>query len=210
MNKPRLIGALSAAVFCIVSLSSHATLLSRLGGQAAYDDALGITWVTNASLSGLKTWDNQVAWADGLDFLGFNDWRLASMSVAAGLPTGSTTSVVDCSSATELACQDNELGYMFYQNMGGSLFDDNTENQTVDGVLLSNVQTRYWSGNEFNSDDIWVFRFTAGDQFRANEGNSVYGWAVRSGDVGVVPVPAAVWLFGSGLIGLLGLARRKR
>lgn len=30
-----------------------------------------------------------------------------------------------------------------------------------------------------------------------------------SGSVGVVPVPAAVWLFGSGLIGLVGLARRK-
>jgi len=28
-------------------------------------------------------------------------------------------------------------------------------------------------------------------------------------DVTVVPVPAAVWLFGSGLIGLVGLARRK-
>jgi hypothetical protein len=27
---------------------------------------------------------------------------------------------------------------------------------------------------------------------------------------GVVPVPAAVWLFGSGLIGLVGVARRKR
>jgi len=27
---------------------------------------------------------------------------------------------------------------------------------------------------------------------------------------GVVPVPAAVWLFGSGLIGLVGLARRKK
>jgi hypothetical protein len=25
-----------------------------------------------------------------------------------------------------------------------------------------------------------------------------------------VPVPAAVWLFGSGLIGLVGVARRKR
>jgi hypothetical protein len=25
----------------------------------------------------------------------------------------------------------------------------------------------------------------------------------------VVPVPAAVWLFGSGLIGLLGIARRR-
>jgi hypothetical protein len=27
---------------------------------------------------------------------------------------------------------------------------------------------------------------------------------------GVVPVPAAVWLFGSGLLGLVGIARRKR
>ncbi len=29
-------------------------------------------------------------------------------------------------------------------------------------------------------------------------------------DVQVVPVPAAVWLFGSGLIGLIGIARRKK
>ena len=28
-------------------------------------------------------------------------------------------------------------------------------------------------------------------------------------DVQVVPVPAAVWLFGSGLLGLIGVARRK-
>ena len=28
--------------------------------------------------------------------------------------------------------------------------------------------------------------------------------------VGEVPVPAAVWLFGSGLIGLIGIARRKK
>jgi len=25
----------------------------------------------------------------------------------------------------------------------------------------------------------------------------------------VIPVPAAVWLFGSGLLGLIGIARRK-
>ena len=35
-------------------------------------------------------------------------------------------------------------------------------------------------------------------------------WAVQSGDVGAVPVPAAVWLFGSGLLGLVGVARRKK
>ena len=30
------------------------------------------------------------------------------------------------------------------------------------------------------------------------------------GQVEVVPVPAAVWLFGSGLLGLIGIARRKK
>ncbi|MGB5409060.1 MAG: VPLPA-CTERM sorting domain-containing protein, partial [Thiogranum sp.] len=30
------------------------------------------------------------------------------------------------------------------------------------------------------------------------------------GSVTVVPVPAAVWLFGSGLLGLVGVARRRR
>jgi hypothetical protein len=29
-------------------------------------------------------------------------------------------------------------------------------------------------------------------------------------DVAAVPVPAAVWLFGSGLLGLIGVARRKK
>lgn len=38
------------------------------------------------------------------------------------------------------------------------------------------------------------------------------GWGVENVrmDVQVVPVPAAVWLFGSGLIGLAGIARRKK
>ena len=38
------------------------------------------------------------------------------------------------------------------------------------------------------------------------------GWGVENVrmDVQVVPVPAAVWLFGSGLIGLVGIARRKK
>jgi len=33
---------------------------------------------------------------------------------------------------------------------------------------------------------------------------------INFGSVSAVPVPAAVWLFGSGLLGLFGMARRKR
>jgi hypothetical protein len=34
-------------------------------------------------------------------------------------------------------------------------------------------------------------------------------WAVHDGDIGAVPIPAALWLFGSGLLGLVGMAKRK-
>jgi hypothetical protein len=33
---------------------------------------------------------------------------------------------------------------------------------------------------------------------------------VATSNVSAVPVPAAVWLFGSGLIGLVGFARREK
>jgi hypothetical protein len=36
------------------------------------------------------------------------------------------------------------------------------------------------------------------------------GYAFASFEVSAVPVPAAIWLFGSGLLGLIGVARRKK
>jgi hypothetical protein len=53
------------------------------------------------------------------------------------------------------------------------------------------------------------------DFFSGVQGNVVsccnFAWAVRTGDVpAVVPVPAAVWLFGSGLLGLIGMAKRNK
>ena len=212
MKKSRLLGAVCAVLFSFITVSASAALFSRLGGAAAYDDVLDITWTTDAGLSGQVNWDNRVGWADGLgdaNYLGVDGWRLASMSVSAGLPTGATSTVVDCNTATELACRDNELGYMYWHNLGGT-GDDKRGNQTVDGVLLTDVQAFYWSGTEFDSFNAWLFLFGNGSQLNLDESNNFYGWAVRSGDVSAVPVPAAVWLFGSGLIGLVGLARRKR
>jgi hypothetical protein len=210
MKKFHLLGAVCAVLLTLITASANAALFSRLGGQAAYDDVLNITWITNAGLSGLNDWNNQVAWASDLNYLGFDDWRLASISVAAGLPTGTSTSVVFCSEATELACRDNELGYMFYQNLGGGIFDDLTGTQTVGDVTLTDIQSSYWSGTEAESIfySAWFLTFVEGFQNDIDKNSSMYGWAVRSGDT--VPVPAAFWLFGSGLLGLVGIARRKK
>jgi hypothetical protein len=198
------VGMLLCGVF--LGTSAQAALESRLGGDAAYDTVLDITWVTDAGLSGNNSWANQVAWADNLDTLGFDDWRLATIS-----STSSTTSAFNCNESTAADCANagNELGYMFYHNLGGTAGTSETGMQTVDGVNLTGIQTHYWSGTEFNSIGALGFLFSNGLQiidFKVNDGLS--GWAVRSGDVGVVPIPAAVWLFGSAL-GLLGWMRRR-
>ncbi|MBT8121133.1 MAG: hypothetical protein KJO10_01250, partial [Gammaproteobacteria bacterium] len=44
--------------------------------------------------------------------------------------------------------------------------------------------------------------------FDIGSGNSVTVLTVDG--VGVVPVPGAIWLFGSGLLGLVGMARQKK
>jgi hypothetical protein len=98
---------------------------------------------------------------------------------------------------------------MFYQNLGGNIFDTLTGNQVVDGVTLTNIQSYYWSGTKLDSDFTWTFFFFSGVQVSIDH-FSIYGWAVRSGDVSAVPVPAAIWLFGSGLLGLIGISRRQR
>ncbi|MGB7934706.1 MAG: PEP-CTERM sorting domain-containing protein [Gammaproteobacteria bacterium] len=204
-------GLVLASVLCLcVVVPAEATMLTRLGGAAAYDDVLDITWVTNAALSGEGTWDTQVAWADGLDYLGFDDWRLASMSVAAGLPIGTTTSVFDCRSATEAQCRDNELGYMFYHNLGGTFGDFLRGNQTVDGVDLMNIQGVYWSGTEYDSGNAWGFPLDGMQDFDIKGLINFNGWAVRAGDVAAVPEPPVVWLIGSGLIGMIGVAKHKK
>ena len=174
------------ALVLTAATSAHAELHPRLNGAAAYDDVLDITWLTDAGLSGNRSWDEQLAWIDGLNaanHLGFDDWRIASLSVEAGLPTGMTESVADCSTIWAPLCQDNELGYMFYYNLGGELSSDLTGERTVGDVTLSNIQNVYWSATEYAASTAWIFHFDSGFQVWSPKGGLRYAWAVRSGDV---------------------------
>ncbi len=63
--------------------------------------------------------------------------------------------------------------------------------------LLTMTGSGLLSGNSFDSTGVdWAFS--------ANDLGSSYSMTVTA-----VPVPAAVWLFGSGLLGLVSVARRK-
>jgi hypothetical protein len=191
MKKSHLLGAMCACVFSLISISPHAALVDN-GGGLIYDTVLDITW---AQPDALRTWDNANAWAAGLTLGGATEWRLPYISVAAGAGPFTGTPV-DCSTATELACRDNELGYMFYQNLSGTLGQSILTSGDPDLALFPSLQSdSYWSGTEFGSGVAWVFDFGGGGQGVSVQGSGGYSWAVHAGNVGAVPVPAAVWLF---------------
>lgn len=199
------LGAVSACVLTLSTLSAEAALVSRLGGQAYYDDQLGITWTANADINGLDTWDNQVAWAAGLNIDGVTGWRLASMDV------NGDGGVVSCA-YDQVDCMDNEYGHLF--NYGAGTVYGNGISVSNPGPF-SNIQSGFsWSGTDLgpSSATASAFTFFSGGQVsELTKSFNFSAWAVHEGDVGAstVPVPAAVWLFGSSLLGLAGVAWRR-
>jgi len=94
---------------------------------------------------------------------------------------------------------------LFYNELGGTAYNN------IPSGPFSNVQAYvYWSGTEYaaNPYGAWYFYTSYGNQGYDNKGFQFYAWAVSPGQVNAVPVPGAVWLFGTGMLGLLGLKRR--
>jgi hypothetical protein len=113
----------------------------------------------------------------------------------------------------------SEMASLWYDTLGNLAYADTSGDSPQPGWGLqntgpfSNIQSGYyWTGLEYAPDTMsaWAFGAHSGGQYSSYKSDGFYGWAVRSGDVSTVPVPGAVWLFGSGLAGLLGVMRRKR
>ena len=72
---------------------------------------------------------------------------------------------------------------------------DFTLNPGDEVYLFMRLETKSERGAVVDATGTFLMEFTGGDTSELTET--------------VVPIPAAVWLFGSGLLGLIGLARRK-
>jgi len=199
-------------LLCTFSIAppAKAALTSVLGGLGVYDSDQDITWLANANAGagssfddgsntndGRMRWSSANAWAASLNIGGFTDWRLPNMDI-----NGDGT-VEDCSLVTSTECLDNEYGYHFYVN------GIDTTNTGLFGTIPTND---FWSATASSASEAWLFDFTFnnGSQLASSVNLNAYAWAVHEGNIGALPIPAAVWLFGSGLLGLIGVARRKK
>ncbi len=225
--------ALNALLFIAMGVSSmaHAALVGRLaataGGtdyQAYYDTDANLTWLadmnyakttgyasahanggdesvpTNIQTDGRMGWQAATNWATQLTVGGVGGWRL---------PDVDTTCII-------YECRNGEVGNLYYtvlgnpSGSGGGHMEPFRNMQNFDS---------YWTASTSHPvvpNYAWYYGMGIGEQNSLNKNRSFYAWAVHSGDVkppappvSAVPVPAAIWLFGSGLMGLVGLAKRK-
>jgi Protein of unknown function (DUF1566) len=209
-------GVLGAGFLLIASITTaHAALIGVLpvtpngtDYQAYYDDVANLTWLANANAAGTTmNWADANAWAAGLDVNGVTGWRLPDT-----LQPDSTCSINSGGNSSGYNCTGSEMGNLFYNVLGGTAGQSITTSHNSNYGLFSNVQSgTYWSATEFapNSGIAWYFAFGNGNQGISYNTDNFYAWAVQSGNAAVVPVPAAAWLFGSGLLGLIGVAKRR-
>ncbi len=159
---------------------------------------------------GRMNYQQAVDWTNNLNIAGVTGWRLP------------TTQQPDysCDRRSNSGnyyfgsnCRSSEMGNLFYNVLGSTPSSSIITNHNLNFDFFSNIQEAfYWSLTDqpgFEQNSIG-FYFNSGYQRDNNKAMPNYAWAVRSGDVSAVPVPAALWLFVSGLIGLTGFSRFKR
>lgn len=223
----RILMSFCCVSLAVVSVNVNAALWDR-GNGLIFDDDLGVTWLQNANLAATETFEvgiinpngdmvwttanqwisamNTVVNSDGsIGYKGFTGWRLPIT-----VQPDNSCSMQDGDIYFGSGCELSEMGHLFKIE---GITSASPCSISSPGVCFDNVQDfYYWSGTDYNAALAWSFSFDTGDQSLAFSSSTDYryhAWAVHDGDIGVVPVPAAAWLFMSGLIGLVGFARRR-
>ena len=196
----------SVATTLVLSTSVNAALIDN--DTYTMDDVSGLDWLDLSATDGLA-YNSVLSLNPGWRYATYDEVSVLYSTLFEGIyDTGTGTGVsdgnashyddqwVDANMHIDLfGVTYTDTPVTFYVSYGWYLHSDGTLRT---GGATVNVDT----GNSL----IYFAHDTDYSQF-IDTGYETYGtYLVRTS---VVPLPAAVWLFGSGLIGLIGLARRK-
>ena len=204
-------------VWVFVISVSHADLVTI--GTATYagssynliydaDAPMGsIVWLDYTN--GPSTWFGQINWASELNtaITSYNiypaytvtwegSWRLPSAGANPQVGYDQTTS---------------ELGHLYYEALGLENFDDRGHVYVSEAELNELnfdhlIPSNYWYSTEYTDDQDkpWFFNMIFGSQgVYFHKSDTLYALAVHNAQVSAVPIPGAIWLLGSGLVGFL-------
>lgn len=217
MKKSYLIGASCAAVLSFTSMSSYA-MTYNINASLAGGAAIG-TITTDGTIGQLNN-ANITEWNISVDVNGDGISQTTSssddgQSAFLYLPAGYSPLSATANSLIFDFDQDYPLyggggvpgielrtyGVADYESGGfafwGARSISTGGNSFYQGIKLRETQA-VWNNDTWSHDTTSYNSFTA------------YTGALEIASISAVPVPAAVWLFGSGLIGLAGVARRKK
>ena len=193
----------------LIAGSAQAELQLRANGTMVYDSATNLTWLTDASLGGLRTQAAAAQWAAELSFGGVDDWRLPGVAPVNGIALqldysddGSTDIGVNNAGIN------SELGHLYYASLGNTAAGL-TKTGSFSGLVDPNnaVGPVFWTGTASQPGWSLAFFMGMGAQDELATDTLAQAWAVRVGDVAAVPEPGSVALM---LLGLAAIAARRR
>ena len=210
----------SAATALILSSSVNASLIingSFEGGSPSPPDGSFITLDSpNTSIEGWTVTGGSVDWIHS------NYWNASNGLYSLDM-SGLSAGTIESTSFATVIGQEYLLTFDIAGNFAEKFWGTDptaiTMEMNVDvGNTVSTLFTSNWFDTYSYQNMGWIEQrliFTATDTLTSITFTSLedkgYGAALDNVSVtGVVPVPAAIWLFGSGLLGLVGFARRKK
>lgn len=189
--------------------------------------------IAGIAVDGTMDWETGFEWINALNssnYLGYNTWRMPTVDPVNGVNfeyaisyDGSTDRGFNNTTTS------NELSHLYYVSLGngGYCTSNNATGSSPDncevaaygtwglqntGVFDDMQISRYWTDTEHDLNDFRAFDmdFTFGQVGTGAKSGGKHVWAVLDGAPTEVPLPAASWLFITGLIGLISVSRRHR
>jgi len=217
--------AVAGFLLATLPLLSEAALVPVLDGEALFDDDLDIIYLADMNLAASETFgvdsidpNGTMNWFTansfvaamnefdgGKGWLGINNWRLPETVIP---DPGCETTAANPPPSFGFNCTLSEMGRLYYTELGLEANDNLGTAQAAaeDAGFRNLIGGPYWSGTENVVGSSYDFFFSGGSQATLSR---AFPGGVLPVAGSVIPLPAAAWLFISGLLGLVGLRRRR-